>query len=118
VEWRTPFESICEDRLCAWMRAKNKGMKTSVYLLFPVSRFDTIHEIWMTVAARRKAAWEARALASMSGCSNPFADKAKAPGSGRDASLDGADSSSSSGSGRVQRSMVQTHQAAPMLQTM
>jgi hypothetical protein len=78
---------------------QEQRMKISAYLLFPVSRFNTIHEIWMTAAARRKAAWEARGLVLMSGCSNPFADKAKAPGSGGDASLDGADSSSSSGSG-------------------
>jgi hypothetical protein len=60
--------------------------------------------------ARRKAAWEARAAASTSGCTNHFASKgqrstmqmhqaASTPGSGGSGHvLDNADASSSSGS--------------------
>jgi hypothetical protein len=44
----------------------------------------------MSAAARRKAAWEARAAASMSGCNNHFV--------GEGASLNNADTSSSSAS--------------------
>jgi hypothetical protein len=52
------FEALCEDRLRTWMRAKNNGIKATICSpQIPVSRFDiTICEIWMTAAARRKAA--------------------------------------------------------------
>jgi hypothetical protein len=52
------FEALCEDRLRTWMRVKNNGIKATICSpQIPVSRFDiTICEIWMTAAARRKAA--------------------------------------------------------------
>jgi hypothetical protein len=76
----------------AWLRAENKGMKVAASLHIPASRFtDVIREVWMFAAARRKAAWEAREAASMSGCTNHFTDKRVA--------LDNADVSSSFGSG-------------------
>jgi hypothetical protein len=61
----------------------------NVFFAFsPVSMFDdAIHEIWMTAMPRRKATWEAWVVASMSGCTNPFA-------------------------GEGANSMIQTHQAA------
>jgi hypothetical protein len=63
------FETLCEDQVRAWLRAKNKGMKAAASLQIPASWFDdTIHEVWMSTAARRKAASEARAAASTSGC--------------------------------------------------
>jgi hypothetical protein len=46
-----------EDRVRAWLRAMNKGMKASASSQILVSRFeDAICEVWMSVAARRKAA--------------------------------------------------------------
>jgi hypothetical protein len=65
----------------------------------------------MSAAARGKAAWEARQVASMSGCTNHFAgeaitldgaDESSILGSSFDEGgpvLDGADASSTSGSG-------------------
>jgi hypothetical protein len=82
------FESLREDQVCAWLSAKNKGMKATASLQIPANRFnDPIREVWMSVAARRKAAWEAWVAASMSGCTN------HSPA-------------------RWQRSTMQTHQAA------
>jgi hypothetical protein len=67
------FESLREDRVRAWLRAKNKGMKVAASLQITASRFDdAIREVWMSVAARHKAVWEARTAASMSGCNNHF----------------------------------------------
>jgi hypothetical protein len=34
------FESLCEDRLHAWLRAKNKGIKASTSMQILASRFD------------------------------------------------------------------------------
>jgi hypothetical protein len=34
------FESLREDRVHAWLRAKNKGMKATAYLQIPASRFN------------------------------------------------------------------------------
>jgi hypothetical protein len=34
------FESLREDRVHAWLRAKNKGMKATAYLQIPTSRFN------------------------------------------------------------------------------
>jgi hypothetical protein len=63
------YESLHEDSVRAWLRAKNTGTKVVASPQFPVSRSDdAIRYIWMTTAARRKAAWEALALASTSGC--------------------------------------------------
>jgi hypothetical protein len=85
------FESLHEDWVHAWLRAKNKGMKAVASLQIPASRFDEVLcEVWMSAATRRKAAWEARAAASMSGCNNHF--------TGEGAVLDNADISSSSAS--------------------
>jgi hypothetical protein len=65
------FESLREDRVHAWLRAKNKGMKAAASPQIPASRFnDAIREVWMSAAARRKAAWEAQAAAY---CNNHFA---------------------------------------------
>jgi hypothetical protein len=51
------FESLREDRVCAWLWAKNKGMKAAASLLIPATRFDdAIRKVWMSIAARRKAA--------------------------------------------------------------
>jgi hypothetical protein len=51
------FESLHEDWVCAWLRAKNKGMKAVTSLRTPACRFDNaICEVWMPIAARRKAA--------------------------------------------------------------
>jgi hypothetical protein len=110
------FESLCEDRLRAWLRAKNKGMKAAASPQFPMSRFDAIREIWLTATARRKAAWEARAVASTSGCTNPFTDEGAAlddedesnsSGSGSDEgrALGGVDASSTSGPARASQTM-------------
>jgi hypothetical protein len=86
------FESLREDRIRAWLRAKNIGMKASSSLQIPANRFDNvIHEVWMSATARRKAAWEAWAAASMSGCNNHFTSEG--------AVLDNADTSSSSALG-------------------
>jgi hypothetical protein len=74
-----------------------------------VSRFDAIHEIWLT-AARCKAAWEAWAVVSTSGCTNPFTEEgamldceytssSSRFGSGEGATLGDADASSTCGSG-------------------
>jgi hypothetical protein len=39
-------ESLREDRLRAWLRAKNKGMKASTSMQIPASRFeDAIREV-------------------------------------------------------------------------
>jgi hypothetical protein len=62
----------------------------------------------MTITARHKAVWEAQAVSSMSGCTNPFAgeatsldsaDTSSSSGSTEGAMLDGADTSSTFGSG-------------------
>jgi hypothetical protein len=87
-------------------------MKAAASLQIPTGRFDdAIREVYMSAAARRKATWEARAAASMSGCNNHFAgegaalDNADASGSSASGSrggghvLDNADTTSSSGSG-------------------
>jgi hypothetical protein len=85
------FESLREDRVRAWLRAENKGMKALTSLQIPASIFDNaIREAWMSAVARRKAAWEARAVASTSGCTNHFAGEWV---------TDNADTSSSSASG-------------------
>jgi hypothetical protein len=92
-------------------------MKAAASLQISASRFDdVICEVWIITAARRRAAWEARTLASMSGYTNHFVGKGAAldntdasnsSGSGSDGGgpvLDGADTSSTSGSsggGRV-----------------
>jgi hypothetical protein len=50
------FKSLCEDRVRAWLRAKYKGMKVAASLQIPASSFDdTIHEVWMSAVAGRKA---------------------------------------------------------------
>jgi hypothetical protein len=102
------FKSLCEDRVRAWLRAKNKVMKAATSLQIPDSRFhDMIREVLMSVAARRKAAWEARAAASTSGCNNHFAGKGPA--------LNNAYASSSSALGSSWGSHVldnEMHQAA------
>jgi hypothetical protein len=55
------FESLREDRVCVWLKAKNKGMKAATTLQIPGSRFDdVICEAWMSAAARRKAAGKLR----------------------------------------------------------
>jgi hypothetical protein len=44
------FESLYEDRLHTWLRAKNNSMKAGYaagYLHFPANGFDKIREIWM-----------------------------------------------------------------------
>jgi hypothetical protein len=86
------FESLQEDWVRAWLRAKDKGMKAGASLQIPGSRFDdAICDVWMSTVARRKAAWEARAAASTLGCNNHFV--------GEGTELDNADASSSSASG-------------------
>jgi hypothetical protein len=50
------FESLRGDRMRAWLRAKNKWMKAAACSHFPIRRFNTIREIWLTAAARRKTA--------------------------------------------------------------
>jgi hypothetical protein len=96
------FESLREDRVHAWLRAKNKGMKAVASLQIPASRFDdAVHEVWMSATAMRKVTWEARAMASTSECTNHLA--------GEGATLDGVDasrSSSSSYGGATQGLMV------------
>jgi hypothetical protein len=63
-------------------------MKAVASLQIPASRFDdAIREVWMSAAARCKATWEARAVASTSSCTNHFA--------GEGAALDNIDASSS-----------------------
>jgi hypothetical protein len=45
------FESLYEDQLHIWLRAKNNGMKAGYavgYPHFPANGFDKIREIWMT----------------------------------------------------------------------
>jgi hypothetical protein len=102
------FESLGKDQVRAWLRAKNKGMKAATSLQIPTSRFDdAIREFWMPDVARRKAAWDARAAALMSGFTNHFA--------GKGAVLNNACASSSSGSGSGTVPMcltMQTHQVA------
>jgi hypothetical protein len=67
-------------------------MNATTSLQIPASRFDdAIHEVWMSAASRRKASREARAAASMSGCTNHF--------TGEGAALNNANASSSFGSG-------------------
>jgi hypothetical protein len=49
------FQSLSEDLVQAWLRAKNKGMKATSSLQIPVSSFnDAIREVWMSAEARRK----------------------------------------------------------------
>jgi hypothetical protein len=51
------FESLREERVHAWLMAKNKVMKASASLQIPTSKFDdAIHEVWMSAAARSKTA--------------------------------------------------------------
>jgi hypothetical protein len=62
------FESLREDQVRVWLKAKNKGMKAAASLHIRASRFDAaIREVWMSAVARRKAAWEARVAALTSG---------------------------------------------------
>jgi hypothetical protein len=87
-------------------------MKASASLQIPSSRFDdAIRVVWMSIAARCKAAWEPRAAALTSGYNNHFASEgaalnnaeassSSAPGSGGAGHvLDNADTSSIFGSG-------------------
>ena len=87
------FESLREDRVRAWLRAKKPEGKKAGHTVgcpqFPCSRFDEVSRIWMAAAARRKAAWEA---ASRYG-TNPFADDAEASGSGQGGAADDAEAS-------------------------
>jgi hypothetical protein len=70
------FESLREDWVRAWLRAKNKGMKAAAALQIPANSFnDAICEVWLPTPARRRAAWEAQAAASTSGCTNHFASE-------------------------------------------
>jgi hypothetical protein len=85
------FNSLHEGWVCAWPRAKNKGMKAAASLQIPTSRFDdAVHEVWMSATAMRKVTWEARAMASTSECTNHLASEG--------ATLDGVDASRSSSS--------------------
>jgi hypothetical protein len=101
------FESLRENRLRAWLRDKNKGMKAAACPQFPIRRFDAICEIWLTAAARHKAVSEARSVASTPGFTNPFIgegatsdgeDTSTSFGSSEGAAHDGADASSTYGS--------------------
>jgi hypothetical protein len=63
------FETLREDRLHAWLRAKKKckkAIRAAGVLQFSA---DELAELWMTALARRMAAWEAEA----SGSSGKFA---------------------------------------------
>ena len=50
------FETLHEDRLHAWLRAKKKGKKTGYAVGVPQFRADELAELWMTALARRRAA--------------------------------------------------------------
>jgi hypothetical protein len=54
------FESLREDRVRAWLRAKNNGTKAATALQIPASSFDdAIREVWMPTPSRRRATREA-----------------------------------------------------------
>jgi hypothetical protein len=72
------FESLRGDRVRAWLTTKNKGMKATASLQIPTSRFDdVIHEVWLSVVARCKVAWEARAAAWTPSYNNHFVGEGK-----------------------------------------
>jgi hypothetical protein len=51
------LESLRENWVGALLRAKNRGMKATASLQILANRFDdVIREVWMSAAARRKAA--------------------------------------------------------------
>ena len=85
------FESLREDRVRAWLRAKKpKGKKDGHAvgcLQFPVSRFDEVAGIWMAILARRKAAWEARVF----GAASSYGNHTEASGFGEGVAADDAE---------------------------
>ena len=85
------FETLHKDRVCAWLGIKKKGKEAGSAVRcpqFPFSRFNEVKAIWMTAAARRKAAWEAGLFRAESGSSNPLANDAEASGSGQGVDAD------------------------------
>jgi hypothetical protein len=55
------FETLREDRLHAWLRAKKKGKKAGCAVRVPQFPTDELAELWMTALARCMAAFEAEA---------------------------------------------------------
>jgi hypothetical protein len=84
------FETLHDDWLCAWMRAKKKGKKTVRASGVPQFPTDELEELWMTTLTRRGAAREVEA----SGSNRHFADIAETSGS-RYVAVEDADASNS-----------------------
>jgi hypothetical protein len=79
------FETLCSDRLRAWLCAKKKGKKADrgVHVL----QFPSDEPVWMTLLARCRAAIEAEASDTSGQC----ADDAKTSGSGQGVAVDDGD---------------------------
>jgi hypothetical protein len=86
------FDTLREDRLHAWLRAKKKGKKVGRALRVPQFSTDELAELWMTALARYMTAFEAEA----SGTSGQCSDDAEASGSGKGVAVDDGDASDTS----------------------
>jgi hypothetical protein len=85
------FETLHDDWLCAWMRAKKKGKKTVRASGVPHFPTDELEELWMATLTRRVAVREAEAF----GSNRHFADIAKTSGSRDGVAIEDAEASNS-----------------------